>query len=97
VPGDAIHEVYECLVAVGGLDVTAQDWTQVGAALGLHPGEALERVERFRQGLPDALADAAATAPGPFLKDAQRVATAVARQGHLKAVRLPRASDSQRR
>jgi serine/threonine-protein kinase HipA len=78
-------------------DVTAQDWTQVGAALGLDPDEALERVERFRQGLPDALADAAATAPGPFLKDAQRVAKAVARQGHLKAVRLPRASHSQRR
>jgi serine/threonine-protein kinase HipA len=78
-------------------DVTAQDWTQVGAALGLDPDEALERVERFRQGLPDALADAAATAPGPFLKDAQRVAKTVARQGHLKEVRLPRASHVQRR
>jgi len=78
-------------------DVTAQDWAQVGAALGLDPDEALERVERLRQGLPDALAAAAATAPGPFLKDAQRVAKAVARQGHLKAVRLPRASHSQRR
>ena len=78
-------------------DVTAQDWAQVGAALGLDPDEALERVERLRQGLPDALAAAAATAPGPFLKDAQRVAKAVARQGHLKAVRLPRASHIQRR
>ena len=78
-------------------DVTVEDWTQVGAALGLGLDEALERVERFRQGLPDALAAAAATAPGPFLKDAQRVAKAVARQGHLKAVRLPRASHSQRR
>jgi len=78
-------------------DVTVEDWTQVGAALGLDQDEALKRVERFRQGLPDALADAAATAPGPFLKDAQRVAKAVARQGHLKAVRLTRASHSQRR
>ena len=78
-------------------DVTAQDWAQVGAALGLDPDEALERVERLRQGLPDALAAAAATAPGPFLKDAQRVAKTVARQGHLKAVRLPRASHIQRR
>jgi len=78
-------------------DVTVEDWTQVGAALGLDQDEALKRVERFRQGLPDALADAAATAPGPFLKDAQRVATAVARQAHLKALRLPRASHSQRR
>jgi len=78
-------------------DVTVEDWTQVGAALGLDPDEALERVQRFRQGLPDALADAAATAPVPFLKDAQRVAKAVARQSHLKAVRLPRASHSQRR
>lgn len=78
-------------------DVTAQDWAQVGAALGLDPDEALKRVERLRQGLPDALAAAAATAPGPFLKDAQRVAKAVARQGHLKAVRLPRASHIQRR
>ena len=78
-------------------DVTAQDWAEVGAALGLDPDEALERVDRLRQGLPDALAAAAATAPGPFLKDAQRVAKAVARQGHLKAVRLPRASHIQRR
>jgi len=78
-------------------DVTVEDWTEVGAALGLDQDEALARVERFRQGLPDALADAAATAPGPFLKDAQRVAKAVAHQGHLKALRLPRASHSQRR
>jgi len=78
-------------------DVTAQDWTQVGTALGLDLDKALERVERFRQGLPDALADAAATAPEPFVKDAQRVAKAVARQVHLKAVRLPRASPSHRR
>ena len=77
--------------------MTVEDWAEVGAALGLDPDEALERVERFRQGLPDALADAAATAPRPFLKDAQRVAKSVARQGHLKAVRLPRASHSQRR
>lgn len=78
-------------------DVTLEDWTQVGTALGLDQDEALARVELLRQGLPDALADAAATAPGPFLKDAQRVAKAVARQAHLKAVRLPRASRSQRR
>jgi serine/threonine-protein kinase HipA len=78
-------------------DVTVQDWTQVGAALGLDQDDALARVERLRQGLPDALAAAAATAPGPFLKDALRVAKAVASQGHLRAVRLPRASDSQRR
>jgi len=77
-------------------DVTAQDWAQVGAALGLNPDEALERVERFRRGLPDALAEAAETAPDPFLKDARRVARAVARQSHLKALRLPHASPGQR-
>lgn len=77
-------------------DVTVEDWVSVGFSLGLEAGEAVDRVERLRKSLPEAVMEAAAAAPTPFVKDARRVATAVARQGHLKAPRLPRAPRAHR-
>lgn len=73
-------------------DVTIEDWTDVGSSLGLDPDDALSRVERLRKALPDAVASAADEAPESFLKEARRVADAVARQRHLRAPRLPRAA-----
>jgi serine/threonine-protein kinase HipA len=72
-------------------DVTVEDWLDVASSLQLEPGSALEKVERLRKGLPDAMTAAADSAPSPFRKDAQQVAAAVARQGHLRTPRLPRA------
>ncbi len=72
-------------------DVTVEDWVDVATALELDPELALDRVERLRTGLPDAVAEAADTAPPPFRKDAHRVATAVGRQRHLHVPRLPHA------
>lgn len=61
----------------------------VGLSSGLEATEAVDRVERPRTGLPGAVLAAAEAAPAPFAEDARRVATAVARQGHLRAPRLP--------
>ena len=72
-------------------DVTVEDWASVGLSLGLEDGEAVDRVERLRKSLPEAVMAAAAAAPAPFAKDAHRVAAAIARQRHLTAPRLPRA------
>ena len=72
-------------------DVTVEDWVAVGLSLGLEATEAVDRVERLRTGLPDAVLAAAEAAPAPFVENARRVATAVARQVHLRAPRLPRA------
>jgi len=77
-------------------DVTVEDWVSVGLSLGLEAGEAVDRVEHLRKGLPEAVMAAAVSASTPFVKDARRVAAAVARQGHLKAPRLPRAPRAHR-
>ncbi|MGC5585624.1 HipA domain-containing protein [Ornithinimicrobium sp. W1665] len=77
-------------------DVTVEDWVAVGLCLGLEATEAVDRVERLRTGLPEAVLAAAEAAPAPFAEDARRVATAVTRQGHLRAPRLPRASQATR-
>lgn len=77
-------------------DVTVEDWVAVGLSLGLEATEAVDRVERLRTGLPEAVLAAAEAAPAPFVEDARRVATAVARQVHLRAPRLPRASQPTR-
>jgi serine/threonine-protein kinase HipA len=68
-------------------DVTAADWTEVGAALGLARDESLERVERLRRDLPEAVLAAAATAPRAFRKDAERVARVIAHKDHLQTTR----------
>ncbi len=73
-------------------DVTVEDWSDVGVSLGLDPDDALSRVDRLRTGLSDAAVAAADEAPELFRRDAHRVADAVARQGHLRAPRLPRAT-----
>lgn len=73
-------------------DVTVEDWVAVGLSLGLEATEAVDRVERLRTGLPEAVPAAAEAAPAPFADDARRVATAVARQVYPRAPRLPRAS-----
>lgn len=77
-------------------DVTVEDWVAVGLSLGLEATEAVDRVERLRTGLPEAVLAAAEAAPAPFVEDAHRVATAVARQTHLRAPHLPRASQATR-
>ncbi len=64
-------------------DASAEDWSAVGASLGLDRDDALSRVERLRRGLPDAVAAAAEEAPAAFLPEARRVAQAVSRQSHL--------------
>lgn len=64
-------------------DVTAHDWADVGATLGLDADDAVARVARLRGGLPDALAAAADAAPAAFRKDARRIADSVARQAQL--------------
>ena len=73
-------------------DVTVEDWVAVGLSLGLEATEAVDRVERLRTGLPEAVFAATEAAPAPFVQDARRVATAITRQTHLRAPRLPRAS-----
>lgn len=65
-------------------EATAEDWSDVGASLGLDRDDALSRVEHLRRGLPDAVVAAAEEAPEAFLPEARRVAHAVARQGHLR-------------
>jgi len=77
-------------------DVTVEDWVSVGLSLGLEAGEAVDRVEHLRKGLPEAVMAAAVSASTPFVKDARRVAAAVARQRHLKTPRLPRAPRAHR-
>lgn len=77
-------------------DMTADDWAEVGAALGLPPEDALAHVDNMRQRLPDALADAAASAPPLFRRQADRIATAAARQHHLKLPPLPRGPRARR-
>src|SRR5690606_32256291 len=72
-------------------DVTIEDWEAVGRSQCLESTEAVDRVERLRTGLPEAVLAAAEAAPAPFVEDARRVATAVTRQVHLRAPRLPRA------
>ena len=71
-------------------DVTVEDWVAVGLSLGLEANDAVDRVERLRRGLPEAVLAAAEEAPVSFVEGARRVAAAVARQGHLKLPRLPR-------
>lgn len=66
-------------------DVTVEDWVAVGRSLGLEATEAVDRVERLRTGLPEAVLAAAEAAPAPFVEDARRVATAITRQVHLRA------------
>lgn len=71
-------------------DVTVEDWVAVGRCLGLDATQAVDRVERLRKGLPEAVLAAATAAPAPFIEGAHRVAEAVARQRHLSVPRLPR-------
>lgn len=70
-------------------DVTVDDWVAVGLSLGLEATEAVDRVERLRTGLPEAVLAAAEAAPAPFVEVARRVATAIARQTHLRASAPP--------
>lgn len=64
-------------------DVTVEDWVELASALELEADHAMERVERLRTGLPDAVTAAAESAPASFREDAHRVAAAVAGQKHL--------------
>lgn len=51
--------------------VTIEDWVSVGLSLGLDAQEAVDRVERLRGGLPEAVTAAAEAASAPFVKDAR--------------------------
>ena len=90
-PGEAVRSSMKVGRAWRVRDVTVEDWVDVATALELHPELALDRVEWLRTRLPEAVAEAAETAPPSFTKDAHRVAAAVGRQRHLHVPRLPHA------
>lgn len=90
-PGEPVHSSMKVGKAWQVRDVTVEDWLEVAAALELEPDYAMGRVEYLRTGVAGAVREAADQAPTPFRKAARQVATAVAKQGHLRVPRLPRA------
>lgn len=90
-PGEAVRSSMKVGGAGQVRDVSVEDWVDVATALELHPKLALDRAESLRTRLPDAVAQAADTAPPSFKKDAHRLAAAVACQRHLHVQRLPHA------
>ncbi|KGN38936.1 type II toxin-antitoxin system HipA family toxin [Knoellia aerolata] len=90
-PGEVVHSSMKVGKAWQVRDVTVEDWVEVATALELAPDYALDRVEHLRTGMAGAVSEAADQAPAPFAKAARQVATAVAKQRHLRVPRLPRA------